>query len=1119
MTFLYRKKVVFKVLNITTIQLLIAVVLAGTGLAEAVYSQELLHTRITIEVKNRNLKSLLSDIEKKTDVVFSYQKGVISSGEKVDLEIKDLTLEEVLKQVLIPRRIQYKVVRGNQIILTRRDWNDAGRVSSGGRWKGSLRADSGEFTEREIKGVVTDERNEGLPGVNILVSGTQQGTSTNAEGLFTLKIPDDSAVLIISYVGYVSQEISVGSQSYLSVSMVSDEKALEEVVVVGYGTMKRSSLTGSISTIEAKQIESFPTVNVLNAIQGQAAGVFVSPSRQPGEAPSIRIRGSRSLSASNSPLLIIDGMPGSWDNLVSSDIESMEVLKDAAATAIYGSRAANGVILVTTKSAAKGENRLSIQVGGFAGVNKYNFIPMQSAEKYAELIRDVMRYQTHGAVDIDAWQNSVIDTKTGMEMFNTTWAANYYENGVNYDWQKALFNDHSFTQGYNVSLANRTEKLNYRLSYNFQNDNSYYKTVNFQRHVLNANADLNVAKWLKVGTITRLSVRDNTGWPDNMWDNMRRMTPFETPYIDENSENGLKDAVGKEKYVNALWNYQDGYLIDDRKGQMADILLKADVRPFSWIKLTTNFKFDIYNRSSGIYRDSRTSYQNLGLNFASFEKSNDVNYTWNAILNIDRTFRNAHQLNITGVVEAIRNNSEVIGASAQDIPAMYMGYHFLQTGIVNRNLWSGYTRSTLLSYMFRGQYEYLGKYLLNFAVRSDGSSRLANQNRWRTFPSFSAAWIVSEENFMRNQNTATTLKIRASYGEVGNQAINPYQTLTTLSQGTYNWGNDGVFSWSPSGIANKSLGWEVSKTWNIGLDFGFINNRLSGSVEFYNTRNEGLLTQRILPDATGFSSIWQNVGETVNRGLEFTLTGNLINKKDLDWSVTGMTSFNKNKITVLTEGKDDRANQWFIGHPISVIWDHRKTGIWQIADAEEAKQYNMQPGEIRIVDRDGDFAFTDEDKFIIGQKEPKVLASLQSSLRYRHFDLGLNVVGQFGHYITASNYTAEWNADKYIIDAVDWWTPLNPTNDWPRAHTAQSHRFSSTLSIFSGNFIKMQNISLGYNPSVRIFDGKINRLRIYFQASNAFYLFQKAPSAVNPEEPNTMYTIPASYVIGFNLNL
>jgi TonB-linked SusC/RagA family outer membrane protein len=972
-------------------------------------------------------------------------------------------------------------------------------------------------SQGEIKGVVRDESGETLPGVNVLIKGTSTGTITDVNGDFVLNA-DNNAILVFSFVGYINKEVPVGDQTQIEVVLLSDTKALDEVVVVGYGTMKRSSLTGSVSTIHAKKIETFPSVNVMDAMQGQAAGVYISPSRQPGEEPSIRIRGSRSLSASNSPLLIIDGMPGSWDNLVSSDVESMEVLKDAAATAIYGSRAANGVILVTTKSAAKGINKMTVDIGSFVGFNQYNFIKMQSAEKYAELIRDVMRYQTHGAVNTEAWENSHIDTRTGMGMFHATWANNYYEKGVNYDWQKALFNESSFIQGHNVSISNRTDKLNYRISYNFQDNNSYYKTVNFKRHVLNANADMKINKWLNIGTISRLSLRRNSGWPDNMWDNMRRMSPFETPYIDENPQNPMKDAVGKEQYVNALWNYEEGHLLDNRGGEMADIILKADVNPLKWMKFTTNLKFDYHNRSRGIYRDSRTSYQNLGLNFGSFEKSAESNITWNGILNVDHTFNNKHQFMGTAVVEAIRSNFESLGASSQDIPAQYMGFHYLQTGIINRNIWSSFRKSTLMSYMFRGQYEYMGKYLLNVAVRADGSSRLAPQSRWRTFPSLSAAWVISEESFMADQRVLTNLKLRSSYGEVGNQAIDPYQTLTTLSQDTYNWGNDGVFTWRPSGIANKSLGWEVSKTWNVGLDYGFLNNRFTGSIEYYHTINEGLLTQRKLPDATGFSVIWQNIGESVNSGLEMSLTSRIISKKDFDWAVTGMVSRNKNKITGLTEGRDDRSNVWFIGHPIGVVWDFKKTGIWQVDEVEEAKLYNMQPGEIKLVDRDNDFAFTDEDKFIIGQREPKVLASIQNSMRYRNFDFSFNLVGQFGHYITAGNYTAEWNADKYIIDAIDWWTPLNPTNEWPRAHTAQSHRFSSTLSIFKGDFIKVQSIAVGYNPA-KLFSGmKMNKMRVYVQASNPLYPYKAAPADVNPEQPNTMYTIPASYVLGVNLN-
>lgn len=971
--------------------------------------------------------------------------------------------------------------------------------------------------KKRITGTVLDVENTPVIGANVIEVGTTNGTITDVDGNFSLNV-NDGAFIKISYMGYLEQVIDTKEKASFNITLVEDTHALEEVVVVGYGTMKRSSLTGSISKVETEKIEAFPSTDIVDALQGQAAGIYITPSRQPGEAPSIRIRGSRSLSAGNNPLLIIDGMPGSWDNLTSQDIASMEILKDAAATAIYGSRAANGVVLVTTKAAREGISRVNIEVSSYLGVNNYDFIKMQSAEKYAELIRDVMRYQTHGIMDVNLWQNSPIDTKRGLEMFNSTWAANYYDRGINYNWQKALFNKTSFNQNHSIAISNRSNNMSYRVSYNFQENNSYYKTVNFQRHVLNSNVNLKLNKWIDFGMINRIMFRQHTGWPDNMWDNLRRMTPFETPFIDDDPSNGLKDAIGKEKYVNALWNYTDGYLIHNNKSKMGDIILKLDVKPLEWLTLTSNLKIDYNERTNGVYRDSKTSYQNLGLNYASMEKRSNFDYTWNTFLNLNKKFDESHNVMATAVVEAIQGKTEWVGAASQNIPAQYMEYFFLQSGVTNRDLWSGFQKTSLLSYMFRAQYEYMGKYLFNAAMRADGSSRLASGNRWRTFPSVSAAWVITEEESMKNQNLFSALKLRISYGEVGNQAISPYQTLTTLTQGAYSWADKGIYTWQPQGIANTNLGWEVSKTWNAGLDFNILRGKLAGEIEFYRTINEDLLMQRSLPSSTGFSSIWQNIGKTRNEGVEFSLSSKVISRGDLNWSLNAMISRNWNKIIDLTDGQDNRGNRWFIGHPISVTWDYKKIGIWQIDEAEEARRYNMEPGEIKVVDRDGDFAFTDNDRFILGQREPKVITSLQSTLNYKNLDFTFNIVGQFGHLIQASNYTAEWNGDKMIIDAVNWWTPLNPTNDWPRSQTAQSNKFTSTLSIFDGDFVKIQNISLGYSFD-RLASGlNINKLRVYLQASNPFYLYRACPSEVNPEQPNTMYTIPSSYVVGINFN-
>lgn len=1082
------RKQICRVMKLTASFLLLCSCFAFAGHAN---SQ---NAKVSLNKNRAQLGEVLDEIEKQTDYLFVSNRDV-DLKQKVSVRAKDESVQEVLSKVLKNTGLTFTVEGVNIILSSSTAFNIA------------------QQDKKTISGRIVDRNGEPVIGVNVVEKGTTNGTITGMDGKFTLNV-SPNATLMLSYIGYKAQEIAVNNRTQYNVVLDEDTEALDEVVVVGYGTMKKSSLTGSVTKVETEKLEGFPSVNVVDALQGRAAGVYINPSRQPGEDPTIRIRGTRSFNASNSPLLIVDGMPGSWENVSSEDIESMEILKDAAATAVYGSRAANGVILITTKSAKKG-GKLSIELNSYVGMNKYDFIDMQSPEKYNAMIRDVMRYQSHG-LDKEAWENSDIDLRRGLEMFNGLWADNYYNKGITFNWQDALFNSHSVTTGHNISIGQATDKISYKLSYSFQDDNSYYKTMNYKRHILNNNVKINLAKWMDLGLITRLSLRDMGGWPGSMWDNYRRMSPFETPYIDEDPNKGLKDVVGKEKYVNALLNYQDGNFVNDRINKRADIILTANIRPFSWLTFTTNLKLDYKESSNGKYHDSKTSEQNLGYNFASFNKGSDSGYTWNGILNFDKSF-GSHHLMATAVLEAQQSKGESVEASSQDIPAKYMDYHFLSSGIVNQKVSSNYWKSNLLSYMFRLQYEYKNRYLFNVAVRTDGSSKLADGNKWRSFPSAAVAWRVSEEGFLKDSKVVSNLKLRLSYGEIGNQAIDSYQTMTRLKSKTYSWAGNGFYTWQPDGLANKGLGWEVSKTWNAGVDFGLFDNLLGGTVEFYHTRNEDLLLTRTLPETTGFGSLWQNIGTTQNHGVEATINVYPVRGKDLNWSLTATATRNWNKIVELLDGKDDRGASRFVGQPISVFFNYEKIGIWQLDELEEAKKYKQEPGQIKIRDVDEDGKITDNDKVIIGQKEPKVIASIQNSLVYKDWDFSFNLVGQFGHIIEAGNYIAEWNADKMIINNVDWWTPLNPTNEWPRVQTAQSQDYTSTLSKFKGDFIKLQDISIGYNFKHLLAPVcKVEKLRLYVQARNLFYLYRACPGDINPEQPNSVYTLPTSLVVGLN---
>ena len=1073
------RKQICRVMKLTASFLLLCSCFAFAGHAN---SQ---NAKVSLNKTKVQLQEILNEIEEQTDYLFISNRDV-NLKQKVSVSAKDESVQEVLSEVLKNTGLTFKVEGVNIILSSSTGFNII------------------QQDKKTISGRVVDRNGEPVIGVNVVEKGTTNGTITGMDGKFTLNV-SPNATLMLSYIGYKAQEIAVNNRTQYNVVLDEDTEALDEVVVVGYGTMKKSSLTGSVTKVETEKLEGFPSVNVVDALQGRAAGVYINPSRQPGEDPTIRIRGTRSFNASNSPLLIVDGMPGSWENVSSEDIESMEILKDAAATAVYGSRAANGVILITTKSAKKG-GKLSIELNSYVGMNKYDFIDMQSPEKYNAMIRDVMRYQSHG-LDKEAWENSDIDLRRGLEMFNGLWADNYYNKGITFNWQDALFNSHSVTTGHNISIGQATDKISYKLSYSFQDDNSYYKTMNYKRHILNNNVKINLAKWMDLGLITRLSLRDMGGWPGSMWENYRRMSPFETPYIDEDPSKGLKDVVGKEK---------DGNFVNDRINKRADIILTANIRPFSWLTFTTNLKLDYKESSNGKYYDSKTSEQNLGYNFASFNKGSDSGYTWNGILNFDKSF-GSHHLMATAVLEAQQSKGESVEASSQDIPAKYMDYHFLSSGIVNQKVSSNYWKSNLLSYMFRLQYEYKDRYLFNVAVRTDGSSKLADGNKWRSFPSAAVAWRVSEEGFLKDSKVVSNLKLRLSYGEIGNQAIDSYQTMTRLKSKTYSWAGNGFYTWQPDGLANKGLGWEVSKTWNAGVDFGLFDNLLGGTVEFYHTRNEDLLLTRTLPETTGFGSLWQNIGTTQNHGVEATINVYPVRGKDLNWSLTATATRNWNKIVELLDGKDDRGASRFVGQPISVFFNYEKIGIWQLDELEEAKKYKQEPGQIKIRDVDEDGKITDNDKVIIGQKEPKVIASIQNSLVYKDWDFSFNLVGQFGHIIEAGNYIAEWNADKMIINNVDWWTPLNPTNEWPRVQTAQSQDYTSTLSKFKGDFIKLQDISIGYNFKHLLAPVcKVEKLRLYVQARNLFYLYRACPGDINPEQPNSVYTLPTSLVVGLN---
>jgi TonB-linked SusC/RagA family outer membrane protein len=981
-----------------------------------------------------------------------------------------------------------------------------------------------------VSGTVTDQQKQPLPGVSIAVKGTSVGTITDANGAFSLVNVPENATLVFSFVGMKTREIAVAGKTTIRVALEEDIVGLDEVVAVGYGTMKRSSLTGSTAVMDAGKIEAFPSVNIADAFQGKTAGVYVNPSNEPGGDVAIRVRGNRSLSATNDPLIIIDDVPGDLSNLNSTDIESVEVLKDAAATAIYGSRAANGVILITTKKAKI--TGMTVEVNSYAGINRFSFIEMQSKDEYVDFIRNIICARNYGYTDADAWKNSDITTQDALEAWSSGAAANYAA-GREFDWQSMMLDDASLQTGHHISVSTKNQRASSRLSYNYMYDNGYYATNDFQKHILSYYYNYQVNDWLKFGFDSRLAFRKNNLAPDDLWEFMKRMNPLENPY---NEDGSLRETLGLEQYTNPLWTYEDGYFIDKKSNRSADIVLKADVKLTGKLTYNTNFKMGFGNGNRSWYYHSLSMPQLGGNPEAGIRNTETYDHTWNNILNYVNDF-GRHHLNITAVQELQFDKTVYSEMSGENVPLKELEYYNLETATDNLSLDSDYSKSTLASFLGRVQYEYNGRYLFNFALRADGSSRLAEGNKWAYFPSAAAAWRISEEPFMQKMSWLAGLKLRASYGEVGNQGIDPYQTQTLLESGTYSWGDTGTLTWAPETLANKGLGWEISKTMNLGFDWGIWNNRVSGMVDFYKTKNRDLLMQRTLAGITGFGSIWDNIGSTENKGFELVVNSDLIRSDGLNWNLNVNLSRNWNKITSLPNG-DDPSNEWFIGQPINVCYDYRYEGIWQISELDEAQKYGRTPGEVKVWDN-GDYDINESDKVILGQRDPKWMASLISDFRWDRFDLSMVVNAMWGHLIEIKQFgNAEYNGEKWLISAMsDMWTPLNTGAYYPRPQqSAQSNNEASACSYMKGDHLKMQNISLGYTFN-NLIPG-IQKARLYVEAKNAFYLYRKCAhdrDGANHVQPEVVVanfaekddgtlddksfnkTLPATFVVGINL--
>lgn len=960
-----------------------------------------------------------------------------------------------------------------------------------------------------VSGTVVDELGEPILGANIIQKGTTNGVLTDIDGNFSLKAPN-GATLVVSYIGYETVEAKVTGTKPMQIVLAEDVKALEDVVVIGYGTQRKEAITGSVASVSSAKLMENPSSNITQALQNRIAGVDMQQTNtQPGAEMRIRIRGQRSLSASNDPLIVLDGIPflGSLSDINPSDIKSMDILKDASSTAIYGSRGANGVIMITTNKGSMG-TPAKVSYNGYVGFKTlFNPFPMMNGEEFTAMRKLAGKY-TNGVDEVD---------------------------GVNTDWQD-MFYQTGISNSHDITVSGGTQGGSYSFGAGYMHDEGVIPTQAFDRISVRANLDQKIGKYVRMGLSSTNTYNTTDGSQIGMY-GVLQMSPIADPYNADGTMKRVVHLASDDVFVinkDILEGMKDTWLNHKQTlGTYNTLFGEVEAPWVPGLKYRINVGLNYRATKTGAFTGTGANSANENqVNSASIQHSEYMNWAVENVLTYDKTIADKHNINVVGMYSAEQTTYTQSHMSSQDIPAEYFQYFNIGAGrqnvTVNPN-YQNYWQAGLVSWMGRIMYDYDGRYMASVALRSDASSRLAKGHQWHTYPAVSMGWNIGREEFMKDYEWIDNLKIRVGYGQTSNQAISPYTTLGTLGTTPYNFGDEGDPSYAmgyyPSKLANQELGWEYSSTWNYGIDFSLFNSRLSGTIEYYTMKTKDILLNVSLPSTAGVSSYMANIGETENKGFEMTLNGTIIdNKNGWTWEAGFNVAANRNKLTALASGADrDEGNGWFVGHPIDCIYDYVYDGLWNEGDKDYEYLQTLEPGGnegmIKVkydIERDANGKPTrsvgPDDRQIISL-EPKFVGGFNTRVAWKNIDLNIIGAYQVGGKLVSTLYGGSGYLNLLTGRRgnvkVDYWTPENKDAKYPKPGGIQSgdnQKYASTLGIFDGSFCKIRTITLGYNFDKKLLKHTgLSALRAYFTVQNPFVISSDyyKESKLDPE-PNSM---------------
>jgi TonB-linked SusC/RagA family outer membrane protein len=1169
-----------RIMRISLIQLFIAIQFLSVSFAMDGNAQEVLNRRLTINVKEQKIGSVLDKLGKLSGVNFMYSPELIQSERKVNLNAKEEKLEAILDNFLTPLKVTYEV-SGKQILLKRISGNKPATPMQDGYGAPAQTLKSILFP---IKGKVIDAAGETVPGATIVLKGSSSiGTTTDGEGNFTLEIPDGSTTLVVSSIGFMTQEVNITNKSMVQITLQSDIKSLTEVVVTGYSSQSKRDITGAVSTVDAKELTKVNAPNVAQQLQGRVAGVTVTSNNTPGGEATVRIRGFGTIN-NNDPLYVIDGVPtkGGLNSINPNNIESMQVLKDASSASIYGSRAANGVIIITTKKGKAGapqftfNSRFGIQTG------KVDLDLIKDPQQFGDLLwtqRKNAGVLTNGNPSHQQYGNGVnavvpdyilAGSQYGITLNpnnpNDPAAAlvdpsryNYNRNGFyqivkankqGTDWHKEILRPAS-TQEYNIGATGGTENGRYALSLNYYNQGGVLDHTSFNRYSLRSNTEFTFKKKVRFGENLEVSYTENKGYYSNNGTSSSANNqdgnpvgngyriPTIIPVYDIMGNFAATRAAGlgpatnpvaqlyrsRNNHVNTLRTFGNAYAEVDI---LKDLVAKTSIG----IDMTSA---------------TRVGYTLMDLEEAEIEANNaltnasatDINWTWSNTLNYSKTFGTIHKLNILAGTEAIKANGRDFSASRSTFFSEDPLYMYLNAGTANiANTGAAY-KWALFSVFGKVNYALKDRYLLEATVRRDGSSRFGANNRYGTFPAFSAGWRISEESFMKNIPWLTDLKLRAGWGQTGNQEIGNYNGFSTyrssLSQSSYaiDGSNNAVQAgFDTDAFGNQNAKWETTTQTNIGLDGTFLKGMFGFNLDLYNRTTSDMLYQVSLPATQGVATIpFVNVGEMNNKGIDLGLDfHNTALNGDLTYSIGVNVSKYKNEVMKLNNsasavllGPAIRSYTWtrsVVGMPLYSFYGLQIDGIYQNqADVDNGPTYPgyAAVGKYKYHDTDGNGVINDNDRKFIGNPHPDFTYGINLNVAYKGFDLSVFMQGVQGNQII--NMVKRWvdfnnqAGNRSLRMLNDSWTPENPDAVLPilDANDSRSQQPSSYF-VENGSYLRMKNLTFGYTlPSTVASKIGLSNARIYVQAQNLFTITKY--SGIDPEVTSVGST-PGSTVLG-----